>query len=42
MAPEALRRRVARFFSFGHSMGKQPTPPVERSEEFPLTLDLRR
>jgi len=41
-ALEAESRRVARFFPFGHSMGKQPTPPMERSEEFPLTLDLRR
>jgi len=41
-ALEAESRRVARFFAFGHSMGKQPTPPMERSEEFPLTLDLRR
>ena len=38
-ALEAESRRVARFFPFGHSQGKQPTPPVERSEEFPLTLD---
>jgi uncharacterized protein (DUF2126 family)/transglutaminase-like putative cysteine protease len=41
-ALEAESRRVARFFPFGHSLGRQPTPPLERSEEFPLTLDLRR
>jgi uncharacterized protein (DUF2126 family)/transglutaminase-like putative cysteine protease len=41
-ALEAESRRVARFFPFGHSLGKTPTPQVVRSEEFPLTLDLRR
>jgi len=41
-ALEAESRRVARFFPFGHSLGKTPLPPLTRSEEFPLTLDLRR
>jgi uncharacterized protein (DUF2126 family) len=41
-ALEAESRRVARFFPFGHSQGWQPVPPLERSLELPLTLDLRR
>jgi uncharacterized protein (DUF2126 family) len=41
-ALEAESRRVARFFPFGHSVGRTPVPPLSRSEEFPLTLDLRR
>jgi uncharacterized protein (DUF2126 family)/transglutaminase-like putative cysteine protease len=39
---EAESRRIARFFPFGHSHGTRPPPRVERSEELPLTLDLRR
>jgi uncharacterized protein (DUF2126 family) len=41
-ALEAESRRVARFFPFGHSQGAQPIPALERSEDLPLTLDLRR
>jgi uncharacterized protein (DUF2126 family)/transglutaminase-like putative cysteine protease len=41
-ALEAESRRVARFFPFGHTVGHAPIPPLDRSEEFPLTLDLRR
>ncbi|HEX7480926.1 MAG TPA: transglutaminase family protein, partial [Polyangiales bacterium] len=41
-ALEAESRRIARFFAFGHSHGKQPAPPAEVSRELPLTLDLRR
>ncbi len=41
-ALEAESRRIARFLPFGHSHGPRPTPPSERSQELPLTLDLRR
>lgn len=41
-ALEAESRRVARFFPFGHTPGRKPIPPLARSEELPLTLDLRR
>ncbi len=41
-ALEAESRRVARFFPFGHTLGRAPVPPLTRSEELPLTLDLRR
>jgi uncharacterized protein (DUF2126 family)/transglutaminase-like putative cysteine protease len=41
-ALEAESRRIARFFPFGHSQGTRPIPRIERSEEMPLTLDLRR
>ncbi len=40
-ANEAEARRRARFFPFGHSIGKQPAPRGERSLEHPRTLDLR-
>jgi hypothetical protein len=33
---------VARFMPFGHSPGPVQVPALERSEELPLTLDLRR
>jgi uncharacterized protein (DUF2126 family)/transglutaminase-like putative cysteine protease len=41
-ALEAEARRAGRFFPFGHSPGPRTIPRVERSEELPLTLDLRR
>jgi len=41
-ALEAESRRIARFFPFGHSHEQRPIPPVEKSTELPLTLDLRR
>jgi uncharacterized protein (DUF2126 family)/transglutaminase-like putative cysteine protease len=40
-ANAAESRRLARFEPFGHSYGTFPLPPLERSTEFPSTLDLR-
>jgi uncharacterized protein (DUF2126 family) len=40
-AYEAESRRLARFFSFGHSIGPSPAPLESTRDEHPCTLDLR-
>jgi uncharacterized protein (DUF2126 family)/transglutaminase-like putative cysteine protease len=38
---EAESRRLSRFFTIGHTPGRIVPPQIERSREFPYTLDLR-
>ncbi len=40
-AYEAESRRLARFFTIGHTAGRYPEPDHRAHDEFPLTLDLR-
>ena len=40
-AYEAESRRLARFFTIGHTAGSYPEPVDPAHDEFPLTLDLR-
>jgi uncharacterized protein (DUF2126 family)/transglutaminase-like putative cysteine protease len=41
-AYEAESRRLARFFTMGHTPGRMIVEAPQRSPEFPFTLDLRR
>ena len=38
---EAESRRLARFFTIGHTPGRMAVGQARRSLEFPFTLDLR-
>jgi uncharacterized protein (DUF2126 family) len=39
---EAEGRRLARFFTIGHTPATLVVPAESRNPDFPLTLDLRR
>jgi uncharacterized protein (DUF2126 family) len=39
---EAESRRLMRFFQMGHTPGLLQVPPLQASQEFPFTLDMRR
>ena len=40
--PEALARRLARFFRLGHTPGQVRVTSEPRNPSYPFTLDLRR